>query len=169
MKALLLFLPMFAFASMATGAEPDYDIVARTINFVIFAAILYYFIANPIKNAYKSRIEGIEKSLTRSREKIQAAKAKEEQARAKVAAAREAADDLLKTSKIEAEQLAAKIEKDTAVALNFLSENNEEQKEFARRASLRKTVGSVLEEAFDDSSIKIDEKGLVDLIIKKVS
>ena len=81
MKALLLFLPLLAFG--AKDGVPDYDIVARTINFVIFAGILYYFIANPIKNAYKGRIEAIEKKMTQSRNKILEAQRKEEEARAK--------------------------------------------------------------------------------------
>ena len=49
------------------------------------------------------------------------------------------------------------------------AESYKEQKEFTRRASVRKTVSEVLEEAFKDSSIKISEQGLVDLIKKKVS
>ena len=81
MKALLLFLPLLAFG--AKDGVPDYDIVARTINFVIFAGILYYFIKNPIKNAYKGRIEAIEKKMTQSRNKILEAQRKEEEARTK--------------------------------------------------------------------------------------
>ena len=165
-KLFLLILPAFA---LAAGDTHNYDIVARTINFLLFAAILYYFIANPIKNAYKGRIEGIDKSLSQARKKIEEARAKEEAAKAKVAMAKEDALKLIETGHIEARQLSAKIERDTQASIILMNESYKEQKELTRRASVRKTVSEVLEEAFKDSSIKISEQGLVDLIKKKVS
>ena len=167
-KLLLLVLPAFLLAASTKG-EPDYDIVARTINFLLFAGILYYLIANPIKNAYKARIENIDKSLTQARKKIEEARAKEEAARLKVEKAKEDANRLIETGHIEARQLTTKIERDTQASLILMYESYEEQKEFARRASTRKIVSEVLEEAFKDTSIKISEQGLVDLIKKKVS
>ena len=43
MKYLFFLLPMFAFGASANG-EANYDIVARTLNFLIFVGILYYFV-----------------------------------------------------------------------------------------------------------------------------
>ncbi len=40
-----------------TGRETDF--LPRVFNFVIFAALLYYLLANPIKNFFKGRSEGI--------------------------------------------------------------------------------------------------------------
>ena len=42
MKALLLFLPLLAFG--AKDGAPDYDILARTFNFVLFVLILFYLL-----------------------------------------------------------------------------------------------------------------------------
>ncbi len=167
-KLFLLILPAFLLAAGAKS-EPDYDIVARTINFLLFAGILYYLIANPIKNAYKARIEGIDKNLSQARKKIEEARAKEELAKSKVAKAKEDAARLIETARIEARQLTTKIERDTQASLISMYDSYEEQKEFTRRASTRKIVSDVLEEAFSDTSIKISEQGLVDLIKKKVS
>ena len=117
MKALLLFLPLLAFG--AKDGAPDYDIVARTINFVIFAGILYYFIKNPIKNAYKGRIEAIEKKMTQSRNKILEAQRKEEEARAKAEKMKIQAAEFIENGKVEAKLLKEKIERDAELLLKF--------------------------------------------------
>ncbi len=168
MKYLFFLLPMFAFGASANG-EANYDIVARTLNFLIFAGILYYFLANPIKNAYRARIQGIESRITQSRNKILEAQAKEEAAKAKVEETRALAEKFIEAGKIEARQLAAKIEKDTWNTVKTMSENYIEQKEFARRASVKKVIEGVIADVFEDDSIKISEQGLIELISKKVS
>ncbi|MDD6162351.1 MAG: F0F1 ATP synthase subunit B [Campylobacteraceae bacterium] len=167
MKALLLFLPLLAFG--AKDGAPDYDIVARTFNFVIFAGILYYFIKNPIKNAYKGRIEAIEKKMTQSRNKILEAQRKEEEARAKAEKMKVQAAEFIENGKVEAKLLKEKIERDAEAAIKILNESFAEQKEFARRDSVRKTVASVLDNAFSDKDIAVSEQALVDIIKKKVS
>lgn len=167
MKALLLFLPLLAFG--AKDGAPDYDILARTFNFVLFVLILYYFIKNPIKNAYKGRIEAIEKKMTQSRNKILEAQRKEEEARAKAEKMKVQAAEFIENGKVEAKLLKEKIERDTESAIRILNESFAEQKEFARRDSVRKTVASVLDNAFSDKDIAVSEQALVDIIKKKVS
>lgn len=167
MKALLLFLPLLAFG--AKDGAPDYDIVARTFNFVLFAGILYYFIKNPIKNAYKGRIEAIEKKMTQSRNKILEAQRKEEEARAKAEKMKVQAAEFIENGKVEAKLLKEKIERDAEAAIKILNDSFAEQKEFARRDSIRKTVASVLDNAFSDKDIAVSEQALVDIIKKKVS
>lgn len=167
MKALLLFLPLLAFG--AKDGTPDYDIVARTFNFVMFVGILYYFIANPIKNAYKGRIEAIEKKMTQSRNKILEAQRKEEEARTKAEKMKVQAAEFIENGKVEAKLLKEKIERDAEAAIRILNESFAEQKEFARRDSVRKTVASVLDNAFSDKDIAVSEQALVDIIKKKVS
>ena len=167
MKALLLFLPLLAFG--AKDGAPDYDILARTFNFVLFAGILYYFIKNPIKNAYKGRIEAIEKKMTQSRNKILEAQRKEEEARAKAEKMKVQAAEFIENGKVEAKLLKEKIERDAEAAIRILNESFAEQKEFARRDSVRKTVASVLDNAFSDKDIAVSEQALVDIIKKKVS
>ena len=167
MKALLLFLPLLAFG--AKDGAPDYDILARTFNFVLFAGILYYFIANPIKNAYKGRIEAIEKKMTQSRNKILEAQRKEEEARAKAEKMKVQAAEFIENGKVEAKLLKEKIERDAEAAIKILNDSFAEQKEFARRDSVRKTVASVLDNAFSDKDIAVSEQALVDIIKKKVS
>ena len=50
----MILAPVLLLASSAQGSGVT-DIIPRTINFLIFAAILYYLIAQPAKEFYLSR------------------------------------------------------------------------------------------------------------------
>ncbi|OQX77833.1 MAG: F0F1 ATP synthase subunit B [Epsilonproteobacteria bacterium 4484_65] len=55
-----------------TGRETDFW--PRVVNFTIFASLLYYLIASPIKNFFVGRKEGIAGQLKEIEDKLQAAK-----------------------------------------------------------------------------------------------
>ena len=61
-----------------TGRETDF--LPRAVNFIIFASLLYYLIANPIKNFFKGRTEGIAAQLNEIETKLQAAKDEKKEA-----------------------------------------------------------------------------------------
>ena len=61
-----------------TGRETDFW--PRVFNFVIFASLLYYLLANPIKNFFKGRTEGISAQLNEIEMKLQAAKDEKKEA-----------------------------------------------------------------------------------------
>ncbi|AII15302.1 ATP synthase, F0 complex, b subunit [Campylobacter iguaniorum] len=164
----LLLVPAFMFASTPAG-EPDYDIVARTINFVIFAGILYYLIAEPVKNAYKGRINSISARLESIQDKLRASKAQREDALRKVEEAKSNANELIQTAKKEAEHLVAKINAEAQNELNLLEKSFEEQKSFEERKIVRSVVNEVLEEVFAGDTLKIDQNEFVNLVLKKVS
>ena len=77
MKIKILFflvLPFLAYASEHGGT--NYDIVERTLNFLLFFAILVYFAAKPLKALYQSRIDRIANKLESIQEKLRDSKAK---------------------------------------------------------------------------------------------
>lgn len=167
MRNLLFFMicPVLVMASETA----EYDIVARTINFILFAGIMYYFLANPIKNAYKGRIASIENKLNAIRDKVLSAQEKTKSAINEVEIARKRADELIEIGTKQALALAEKIELDAQNEIKFLKNNFEEQKDFARRVALKNTINDILFEIFGGNEVKIDQKDLVNLIIKKVS
>ena len=162
----LLAVPVVLFAA---EGEHNYDIVAITINFLLFAGILYYFIANPIKNAYKGRINAIEGRLTAVRNKVLEAEKRVEKAKNGVEEARERAKVLVEIGKKEANQAVARIQADAQNELISMKNTFDEQKEFAERSAMRETVSKVLSDVFNDESIQVDQKELVNLVLKKVS
>ena len=69
--ALAFFLPTLL---LAAGKEVDYDIIERTINFVIFFGLVYYFAADGVRNVFKNRRDEIANALAKIQEKLQDSK-----------------------------------------------------------------------------------------------
>lgn len=168
MKFLLfLLVPLGLFASGSGSGE--YDILERTINFLIFAGILYYLLANKIKTAYNDRIKTIADRLEDIQTTLKASSQKKENAKAQVQKAKDNAKNLLVTSKKEAELLVKKINKEMKNDIEVLEKANKEQMHIEQRHMKRSVVSEVLDELFDGSTLSLDKKEFVNIILKKVA
>ncbi len=156
----------FAFAG--SGAEHT-DIIPRTVNFLIFAAILYYLVAEPVKNFFKNRSAGIAASLEEVQQKLKQAKEEKQKAEAELAKAKELATEIVETTKKEIELLKEQIAAQGEQELAALEKNFEENLELERRKRIRQITKEVLEELFADKSIDLDKEHFVNLIVKKVA
>lgn len=165
MRILIALLPVFMFASEVR----EYDILARTINFIIFAAIIYYLVANPIKNAYKSRIDSIANRLEAIQDKLKVSKISKNEALKDVEKAKIDAANYIQTAKREAEILVEKISNESNNEILNLKKSFEDQKKFEERKMVRSVTSEVIEEIFGSDTLKIDRNDFVNLILKKVS
>lgn len=164
MKSKILLL-LFPFVLIADGG---YDIVPRTINFIIFAAILYYLIANPVKNAYKGRIEGIAARLDNIEQKLKESKAKKDDAIKRVEEAKANADGLVETARKEAFLISERIKEETMQEIVNLEKSFQDQKEFEKRRMVKSVVGEILNEIFASDSVKMDQSELINIMLKRV-
>ena len=164
MKSKILLL-LFPFVLMADGG---YDIVPRTINFIIFAAILYYLIANPVKNAYKGRIEGIAARLDNIEQKLKESKVKKDDAIKRVEEAKANADGLVETARKEAFLISERIKEETMQEIVNLEKSFQDQKEFEKRRMVKSVVGEILNEIFASDSVKMDQSELINIMLKRV-
>ena len=99
-KLLIAMIMVSTYALASGGAESgSTDIVQRTVNFLIFAGILYYLLAEPIKNYFSGRIKGIADDLEKVQQKLLEAKESKKVAQKKLADAKKFATDLMETSK----------------------------------------------------------------------
>lgn len=162
-----LFLPLGLFA--AGSGSGEYDIVERTFNFLIFAGILYYLLADKIKAAYKGRIKTIADQLEDIQTTLKASNQKREVAIEKVQKAKENAKGHLVTSKKEAEILVKKIKDDMKSEIEVLEKANKERMEIEQRHMKRAVVAEVLDELFDGNTLELDKKEFVNIILKKVA
>lgn len=149
-------------------ADGGYDIVPRTINFIIFAAILYYLIANPVKNAYKGRIEGIAARLDNIEQKLKESKAKKDDAIKRVEEAKANADSLVETARKEAFLISERIKEETMQEIVNLEKSFQDQKEFEKRRMVKSVVGEILNEIFASDSVKMDQSELINIMLKRV-
>ncbi|RXK08774.1 F0F1 ATP synthase subunit B, partial [Halarcobacter bivalviorum] len=80
-QGLLLAMAMVPVALFASeGAETNYDIVQRTVNFVIFAAILWYLLAHRIKAFFSNRTLSIQAELDKVQDTKRASEEKKQEA-----------------------------------------------------------------------------------------
>jgi len=150
-----------------TGRESDF--FPRIVNFTIFAGLLYYLAANPIKNFFKDRKEKIAGQLNEIEEKLQAAKEEKKEAQNRLNESEEKADQIIDDAKKEAILLAEKIAQTNQFDLENLTKQFEEKISLEERKSAREAIDEVLSGNITNDDISIDEKKVVDIISKKVA
>ena len=150
-----------------TGRENDF--FPRIVNFTIFAALLYYLAANPIKNFFKDRKEGIAAQLKEIEEKLQAAKDEKKEAQARLDESAKKADQIISDAKKEAVLLSEKISEANENDLNNMSKSLDEKMALDEKKSAREAIDEVLSGNITNDDITIDEKKVVNIIAKKVA
>ena len=150
-----------------TGRESDFW--PRVVNFTIFAALLYYLIANPIKNFFKGRSEGIAAQLNEIEKKLQAAKDEKKEAQNRLDESKKRAEEILADAKAEAILLAEKIAKANQNDLALLDKQLEEKISLEERKSAREAIDEILSDNITTDDIMLDEAKVVEIISKKVA
>ena len=150
-----------------TGRENDFW--PRVINFTIFASILYYLIANPIKSFFKGRREGISAQLKEIESKLQAAKDEKREAQARLDESVSKAAEIIEDAKAEAKILSEKIAEASLNELNVLEKQFEEKISLEERKAVRDVIDEILTENITTEDIVLNETKVVDIISKKVA
>jgi len=173
----LLVLPAIVLASSGHGGEEsryfiqtgrENDFWPRVINFTIFAALLYYLAANPIKNFFVGRKEGIAAQLKEIENKLQAAKDEKKDAQNRLDESGKKAEQIIDDAKKEAILLAEKIAETNVNDLALMEKQLEEKMSLEERKSARDAIDEILSENITNDDILINESKVVDIISKKV-
>ncbi len=165
---LLLLLPVIAFASGAEAKEGT-DIVERTINFLIFAGILYYLIADKIKAYFKGRTAEIANQLTSIQDMLNSSKEKKENALKEASEAKEKAKDLIEVAKKEAQMLSKKVEENTESEISYLKKALQERMEIEEKKMTKEVVSEVIDELFKENKISLSNDDFLNILKKKVA
>lgn len=150
-----------------TGRETDFW--PRVFNFVIFASLLYYLLANPIKNFFKGRSEGIAAQLNEIEKKLQAAKDEKKEAQNRLDESEKKAEEIIVDAKAEAVLLAEKIATANQNDLALLDKQLEEKMALEERKSAREAIDEILSENITNEDIMVDGSKVVEIISKKVA
>ncbi|HIP12775.1 MAG TPA: F0F1 ATP synthase subunit B [Arcobacter sp.] len=150
-----------------TGRETDF--FPRAFNFIIFASLLYYLLANPVKNFFRERKEGISSQLKEIEEKLQAAKDEKKEAQARLNDSEQKATQILDDAKKEAVLLAQKIVDSNTNELTNIEKQLEEKMTLEERKSVKEVIDEILSENITNDDIMIDENKVIDIISKKVA
>ena len=163
----LLAMSTIALASSAEGGSTD--IIQRTVNFLLFAGLVWYLVAEPIKAYFNSRSQGVADELKKVQDKLNETIALKKEALAKISDAEKYADALAISSKKENKVINDNIMVQCEVELENLAKQNISVTEFEQRKMVRTVVENVLNEVLSQSSDSFDKKAMADVILKKVA
>ncbi|MDB2562143.1 F0F1 ATP synthase subunit B [Sulfurimonas sp.] len=163
----LLAMSTLALASSTEGASTD--IVQRTVNFLLFAGLVWYLVAEPIKAYFNSRSQGVADELKKVQDKLNETIALKKEALAKISDAEKFAEELIVTSKKENKIVNDNIMLQCEADLETLSKQNVSLREFEQRKMVRTVVENVLNEVLTQSGDTFDKKAMADVILKKVA
>ncbi|WP_457597600.1 F0F1 ATP synthase subunit B [Hydrogenimonas sp.] len=167
MAAILV--PALLSASGHEAAGGHTDFVPRLVNFLIFVGIIWYFVAEPVKNFFTGRTAEIAGRLEEVQNRLKETKKAKEQAEAAYEQALKTAEEIIEAAKKESQLLAKKLDEQLVAELENMEKLQAEKMEVEKRQLVRKTVAEVLEELFRGDAIGMDEKKFVNLIMKKVA
>ena len=166
---MLLLLPVVVLASGAAEGEGKTDIVPRVINFVIFASILYYLIAKPLKDYFTGRTTEIADRLTSIQDKLKESKNEKERALQSVKDADETAVDIIATAKKEAQMLSEKVAENLKKDIENLEKSYSDRVSVEEKKMSREVVNDVISEIFDGGKIDLKNDDFLNIIKKKVA
>jgi len=167
-RILVLTLMMSTFA-LASGGEGGTDIVQRTVNFLLFAGLVWYLVAEPAKNFFASRSQGIADELKSVQAKLNESVTLKKEALAKISEAETFAAELAISAKKENKLINDAIMAQCDVELENLVKQDASIKEFEQRKMVRKVVEDILAKTLDKSSDSFDKEAMANVILRKVA
>jgi F-type H+-transporting ATPase subunit b len=164
----LLMLNAYLFGSDA-GSGGSTDIVQRTVNFLIFAGILYYILAEPIKSYFSGRSAGIADELEKVQERLRESKRLRDAAEHKIEEAERFASELAESSKKENKILSDKILMQCDQELEIIEKQNGALMELEKRKMVREVVSEVMNDVMISSSDALGKEAMSEILKKKVA
>ena len=164
----VLMLSAYLFGSDA-AAEGSTDIVQRTVNFLIFAGILFYILAEPVKNYFNGRTAGIAEELEKVQERLRDSKRLKELAEQKVEEANRFAIELAESSKKENKILSDKILAQCEQELEIIAKQSAALMELDKRKMVREVVADVMNDVMNSSNDALGKEAMTEILKKKVA
>jgi len=164
---LALMLSTYAFASEVGHSETD--IVQRTVNFLLFAGLVWYLVGEPLKSYFASRSNSIADELKKVQDKLDESIALKKDALAKISEAEKFAEELAASSKKENKIINDSIMAQCDADLESLVKQNKSLQAYEEKRMVRDVVESVLNETLSQSAQSFDKETMANIILKKVA
>ena len=168
-RILLLIIMISTYALASEAGHGETDIVQRTVNFLLFAGLVWYLVGEPAKAYFASRSQGISAELKKVQEKLEESITLKKDALAKISNAENFAKELLVSSKKENKVINDKIMTQCDADLENISKQSVSTKDFEQRKMVRSVVESILNETLAQSSESFDKEAMANIILKKVA
>ncbi|MFH0710795.1 MAG: F0F1 ATP synthase subunit B [Pseudomonadota bacterium] len=164
----VLMLSAYLFGSDAAH-EGSTDIVQRTVNFLVFAGILYYLLAEPIKNYFGGRSAGIASELEKVQERLRESKRLKEAAEQKIDEATRFVNELGEMTKKECKILSDKVMSQCDQDAEIMQKQSNALMDLEKRQMVRSVVNEVMGEVMSASDSSMGSEAMTDILKKKVA
>jgi F-type H+-transporting ATPase subunit b len=168
-RVLLLGLALAPVVMFASEGAVETDIVQRTVNFIIFAAILWYLLADKIKAYFAGRTLGIQAELDKVQDTLKASQDKVADAQKKLLDAKKLASEIVDGAKADVDSIKQKVLLAVDADIANLNKNFDESSKVEISKAKKQVVGEVLNELLSSENIKLSQNELVNIILKKVA
>jgi len=168
-RILLLGLALAPVALFASEGAVETDIVQRTVNFIIFAAILWYLLADKIKAFFANRTLSIQAELDKVQETLKASQDKVADAQKKLEEAKKLATEIVEGAKADVDSVKQKVATAVDTDIANLNKNLDEMMKVELSKAKKQVVTEVLEELLSSDNIKLTQNELVNIVLKKVA
>lgn len=172
MSRILVFMLMistYALASSGSAENAGTDIVQRTVNFLLFAGLIWYLVAEPVKNYFSSRSQSIADEMKKVQEKLRETAALKKDALAKITSAEKFTQDLAVSSKKENKIINDNIMSQCDADVENMAKQQAISIEFEQRKMVRSVVEETLKEVLAQSDESFDKEAMANVILKKVA
>ncbi|WP_122894151.1 F0F1 ATP synthase subunit B [Arcobacter peruensis] len=159
--------PLALFASSEGAVETD--IVQRTVNFIIFAGILWYLLADKVKAFFADRSLSIQAELDKVQDALKASEDKVNAAKKQLEDANKLAAEIVENAKADIDSVKEKVSAAVNSDITNLERNLEEMIKVETSKAKREVVAEVLEELLKSDNIKLSQDELVNIVLKKVA
>jgi len=170
MKSILVLMLCSGFVFAAGGGSfSDSDYIPRLVNFIIFAGILYYLLADAAKKFFKDRRVGIAEELEAVQDRVKKSAKDKELALEEVEMAKKKAEEIISIAKKECAVIQKNYNEALADELHSIEKQYNDIMTLEKRRVEREVATSVISELFDDSSKDMDKDAYVNIVLKKVA
>ena len=170
MKKILLFALAFApLALFASSEGAETDILQRTVNFVIFAAILWYLLADKIKAAFADRSLSIQAELDKVQDALDASQKKVDDTTAKLEEAKKLAIEVVEGANAEIDKIKQNVLETVENDIANLDKHFDEKVKVETRRAKKEVVSEILDELLSTDNIELSQEELSNIVLKKVA
>jgi F-type H+-transporting ATPase subunit b len=170
MKKILFILSCVApLALFANDANVETDILQRTVNFLIFIAVLYYLLAEKAKDFFTGRTSSIQAELDKVQDILKESEAKVKKAQDELEDAKKLANEIVESASSDVASIKTSIEEATALQIESLSKSFEDKLEIETKKVKSEVVNEILDQLLSSDNISISQDDLANIVLKKVA
>ncbi|QDF29678.1 F0F1 ATP synthase subunit B [Halarcobacter anaerophilus] len=163
---LALLAPVALFAN-SEGAETD--IVQRTVNFIIFAGILWYLLADKVRAFFANRTASIQAELDKVQDTLKASQDKVEEAGKRLEEAKALATEIVDNAKADVDSVKKRVSDAVDVEIANLEKTFDERIKVETSKTKRQIVSEVLDELLSSDNVSLTQDELANIVLKKVA